>query len=74
MAGCATPALPVRWSEPHLTLRAHGTAAFAGPAGQSRADLIVAGTRHLTRGISLALGNRWARETVRADTASSFGM
>lgn len=84
--GLGTVKIAKRWSEglagievrarlsPRLTLRARGTVAFAGPAGQSSADLNVAGTRQLTRGISLALGYRWARETVGADTASSFGM
>lgn len=85
-AGLGTVKIAKRWSEgiagldvkarlsPRFALRARGTVAFAGPAGQSSADLIVAGTRQLTRNFSLALGYRWARETVRADTASSFGM
>lgn len=84
--GLGTVKIAKRWSEglaglevrarlsPRLTLRARGTAAFAGPPGQSSADLVVAGSRQLTRSISLVLGYRWARETVRADTASSFAL
>jgi hypothetical protein len=75
-----------RWSEglagleasarlsPRVTLRARGVVAFAGPAGQSSADLVVAGTRQLSRGVSLALGYRWARETVRSETVDAFGL
>lgn len=85
-AGLGTLAVGKRWTEglagleaqtavtERTTLRARATYAFTGPSGQSSSDVIVAGVYRLSERWSIAGGYRWAKETVRPDEASAFGM